>query len=139
MNRCPPNIWAAIKKATALLDKEGVRYALIGTAIDVPVPDADLLVEHDNLNALPSELFLDSPANPSGDGLSLEVDGTKIDYVDARDKDVRGMPHLDVPAIVIDGVKVATVRTVMAIKKEADRQKDRDLAFELASRIGGAA
>lgn len=141
MNRCPPNVWNAVKKATALLERERIRYALIGTAalaalgVEVEVPDADLLVESDP-EVLPSELFLVTGGSVE-DRLSIEVDGVKVDYVLADD--IGAEKYLDLDTVGVDGVHVATAAVVMSIKADAGRPKDVEHAKALAEQISGVA
>jgi hypothetical protein len=137
MNRCPMNVWNAIKKAAALLETQRIRYVLIGTAalaaqgIDVEVPDADLLVEEAPLDLVSDDYV----GEPSGDATSVLVDGVKVDYIDATDDDIAGAKYLDELAPMVEGVRVATVAVVMAIKKDASRPKDVAHAAALESQL----
>ena len=143
MNRCPPNVWNAVRRDAAILEEQKIRYVLIGTAalavqgIAVEVPDADFLVDK-----LPKVEAVDAPETEGSsrtDCVATVVDGIKIDHIDVKTKKLRKKGFLETPTIVVDGVNVAAVRTVMAIKKAAGRPKDIDFAFELASQVAEAA
>jgi hypothetical protein len=128
-NLCPRPLWDAVRLATTTLNAEGINYVLIGSCalaargLDVPVPDADLLVERD-----PDDSPGDVLPTSEGSGksrLSTKIDGNKIDYVNLETA-AWLTAFLSHPVLIIDGVRVASVADVIAIKKRANRKKDRE-------------
>lgn len=111
-------------------------YVLIGTAAllmrgyNVDPHDIDFLVAKPQLHLDKGER---EPASTADSVKSME-DGVPVDYVFADEVRV---PFLKAPGVeAIDGVRVAAVETILAIKVFAGRAKDHDfLALWRAGRI----
>lgn len=135
-----------IRKAAARLNAEGIRYALVGTAAlvlhgckGIDAHDLDFLCERGPTptpeeEAAACEFDDGDGGHPlTGDtassGLRTEVDGVKVDYIDASEsrkrKDLPPRVEFLNPTRVVQGVWIAEIADVIGLKRSADREKDR--------------
>lgn len=117
----------AIHGAWALLQAEGVKAHLIGTAglmmhgYDVPVDDVDFLCE--TMPTCGRELPGVTPPAYADQERSREMNigGVKVNFITAGDSRA---PFLSSSPVIIENLPVAPVDYILHLKKRAGRDKD---------------
>jgi hypothetical protein len=134
-NLLPEPVWEVVKLAAANLAKAKIRHVLIGTAalaaqgVNVAADDIDFLC--DDKMPPPGDMPGTWESITKKQGYSTVVVAWKINgiMVDCVTEDKSGSdwrePYLNAEPLIIDGVRVAKGEDVIAIKRTANRDKDR--------------
>lgn len=121
------DIWTAIHGAWALLKAEGIKAQLVGTAglvalgYDVPAADVDFLCE--SMPTGGDTLPLDPEYKQEDTSRTLDIGGVRVNFIMSGDARA---PFLSPEPEIEAGVPVAPLRYILALKRRADRPKDRD-------------
>lgn len=120
------NLHTAIHGAWALLQADGVKAQLVGTAAlvtlgyDVTASDVDFLCETMPLSGIPlsGHHYFDGAGSRE-----TWIDGVEVNFIMVTDTLA---PFLAPDPIILDGIPVAPVEYVLRLKARADRTKDKD-------------